>query len=156
MDRNLTTSRTLWSGALTVVFFALLVLSTGCKSPKNVVANSTPQEKNANHKQDIENFDEFYHKFHTDSVFQMSRIRFPLEGKMIDGQDEIAWTKENWIVMRTKIYDIDHNQYKTSFKKTETTFFQKFWLENSGLSADYRFELIGKKWYLVYALDQNL
>ncbi len=144
---------------MAVIFLALIAtvsISIGCKGPKNAVSNNPHKENSSKTQKNTENFDEFYHKFHTDSVFQMSRIRFPLEGKMINGQDEIEWTKDNWMLMRTKISDIDPKQYKTSYKKTETTFYQKFWLENSGLSAEYRFELIGKKWFLVYALDQNL
>lgn len=57
--------------------------------------------------------------------------------------------------MKTKIYDIDTNKYKIEYKKTENSFTQKFWLENSGFSSEYRFELIDGKWYLIYALDEN-
>ena len=86
----------------------------------------------------------------------MSRIKFPLQGKIIQGDQETKWSRDNWIMMKTRIYDIDTTMYKTTFKKRETSFYQKFWLENSGLSSEYRFELIGNKWFLVYALDQNL
>lgn len=103
----------------------------------------------------IENFDEFYNKFHNDSTFQMSRIKFPLEGGSVDDQGNVEWTKENWTIMKKRIYDIDTTLYKTDFKKTSEKFVEKFWIENSGNSSEYRFELIDKKWFLVYALESN-
>lgn len=104
----------------------------------------------------VEDFDKFYDRFHKDVNFQMSRIKFPLEGEYVDGAQTEKWDKNNWIMMKEKIYDIDRSQFKVQYKKTEDSFFQKVWLENAGFSAEYRFELIGKKWYLVYAVDRNL
>jgi len=42
----------------------------------------------------IEDFDKFYDKFHADSVFQSTRIRFPLEGLRYDGIEETPWTRK--------------------------------------------------------------
>ena len=58
--------------------------------------------------------------------------------------------------MRTRIYDIDKSQYKVEYKKTETTFTQRVWVEGSGFSTECRFELIGSQWFLVYVKDENL
>ena len=104
----------------------------------------------------FENFDEFYNKFHSDSIFQISRIKFPLAGKRVDGFKEIKWTKKRWSMMKTMIYDIDTTVFRTEYKKSSKEFEQKIWLENSGFSTEYRFKLINDKWYLVYALDINL
>jgi hypothetical protein len=160
MKKQVSVKRIQEVGILFLVFFLMLSLLSGCKGTKNTTRNSNSnQETKTNTKtvqKSVENFDEFYHKFHTDSVFQKSRIKFPLQGKMINGQEEINWTKDNWMIMKTRIFDIDTVTYKISHEKTETSFYQKFWLEDSGQSAEYRFELIGNKWYLVYALDQNL
>ena len=57
--------------------------------------------------------------------------------------------------MKVKIYDIDKSQFKVEFKKTDKTFMQRVWIANSGFNSECRFELINKKWFLVYALDQN-
>jgi hypothetical protein len=104
----------------------------------------------------IENFDQFYNRFHTDSLFQLSRIKHPLQGKLVDGTESGKWTKENWMLMKTRIYDIDTTQFKTSYQKTDVSFVQKVWIENSGFSSECRFEVLDGKWYLTYVLDQNL
>tara|TARA_R110002124_G_scaffold8495_17_gene45157 strand:+ start:15 stop:437 length:423 start_codon:yes stop_codon:yes gene_type:complete len=101
----------------------------------------------------MEKFDVFYNEFHSDSLFQMSRIKFPLQGQNIDGFKKNKWTKVNWVLLKTKIYDIDTLEFKTRWEKSATSFVQKCYLEHSGFSSEYRFQLIKKKWYLTYALD---
>lgn len=132
------------------ILIYLLVNMTACKSIKE----STTE--NIGKKSSVENFDLFYNKFHSDSAFQISRIKFPLEGKSMDGFEKTKWTKDNWTIMKVRIFDIDTTQYKVSYNKTDVTFTQKVWIENSGFSSEYTFELIDNKWYLVFALDQNL
>lgn len=101
----------------------------------------------------MEKFDVFYNEFHSDSLFQMSRIKFPLQGQNIDGFKKNKWTKVNWVLLKTKIYDIDTLEFKTRWEKSATSFVQKCYLEHSGFSSEYRFQLIKKKWYLTYVLD---
>lgn len=103
-----------------------------------------------------EDFDGFYDRFHKDEKFQMSRIIFPLEGSSEDNNGQRTWTPQNWHTMKVKIYDVDTNTYKVEYNKTANTFMQKFWLPNSGFSAEYRFEKRNGQWFLVYAYDTNL
>jgi hypothetical protein len=102
-----------------------------------------------------EDFDKFYDKFHKDSLFQVSRTKFPLGGMSIEGVKKTQWTRENLPLMKAKIYEIDTTHYKVAFKRTEKTFTQKVWVEGSEFSSECRFKLINNKWYLVYVLDQN-
>ena len=74
----------------------------------------------------------------------------------IDGDTEKKWTRDNWMLMKVRIFDIDTKQYKVSYTKTDKTFTQKVWIEDSGFSSECRFEIIDKKWFLVYVLDLNL
>ena len=104
----------------------------------------------------VEDFDRFYDKFHTNEKFQLSRLHFPLEGTKLEGGSEESWTKENWQMMKVKIQDIDDVGVETEFKRTGNQFYQKFWAPNTGFFAEYRFEVIKGKWYLVYAKDVNL
>ena len=83
-----------------------------------------------------ESFDAFYSRFHQDPEFQYSRLKFPL--------------------MKVRIFDIKDPAYETEYKQTANSFYQKFWGKDSGFFAEYRFELIKGKWYLVYAKDVNL
>ena len=62
---------------------------------------------------DIEDFAQFDAKFHGDSLFQMSRIKFPLDGHGRDGIAEKEWTKVNWEMLRTAVGDTsDSKEYK--------------------------------------------
>lgn len=104
----------------------------------------------------VEDFDRFYVKFHNDSAFQMSRIKFPLEGKKIEGFTKQQWDEKNWDIIKTQIFDVDTTEFKIEFKKTDTEFFEKCYIPNLGFKSEYKFEIVDKKWYLVYALDSNL
>lgn len=103
-----------------------------------------------------EDFAVFYERFHSDSAFQMSRIRFPLQGLIDDGYEEIAWTPENWELMRTRIYQVDTTKFKTKVKKKKKYFEQKLWIEGTSFSSKRRFELLGNRWFLVYAYEGSL
>jgi len=133
-----------------LILVAVLISLTNCKSVRNTSL------KESEKKSSVENFDEFYGRFHTDSIFQMSRIKFPLKGIKVDWEGEKKWSVKNWITLKTQIYDIDTMQFKTEYLKTDHSFMQKFWIEDSGYSSEYRFHVINKKWYLVYANEQNL
>jgi hypothetical protein len=139
--------------SITFILFILLttVMLTNCHSTRKASKVESSGITSSG-----ENFDKFYDKFHKDSLFQISRTRFPLSGMSIDGSHKTKWTKDNLPLMKIKVYDVDTTEYKVSFKKTKKTFTQKVWLENSGFMFECRFELIDNKWYLVYVLDQDL
>jgi len=127
-----------------------------------ISCNSVVPHKGANNQtitnelKSVENFDKFYDRFHSDSSFQITRIKIPLKGLRFDGEKEIKWSKDTLPFLSTKIYDVDTTEYKVSFKKTETEFKEKVWIENSGFWCEYKFELIDNKWYLVSAVEHDL
>lgn len=132
------------------LFFLILVLFfTNCNKSKTAI--NIQQEKIL-----AENFNSFYDQFHSDSLFQMARIKFPLEGGNIDGFRKAKWEKEDWNMLKIKIYDVDTTKFKINYKKTNTSFIEKCYAEDSGFSSEYRFKMMENKWYLVYALDKNL
>jgi len=122
---------------------------TNCKSTKEI------QHKSELFKRTVEDSDKFYEIVHSDSLLQESRIKFPLEGMSIDGTGEKLWTKENLPRLKVMVQDVDTTKFQVYFKKTDKDFTQKFWIENSGFSSECRFELISRKWFLVYVYDQN-
>jgi len=131
----------------------------GCHTKKEAVnASKANREETATKTKSkaVEDFDQFYNRFHEDSAFQVSRLKFPISGASVDVDGTEKWTKQNWHIMKTKIYDIDTTQYKVTHHKTPTEFTQHVWIPDTGFSNKCRFELIGKKWYLVYCLDENL
>lgn len=133
---------------LAIAIFCLLV--TACSTSKRGITGTAKNSKSK-----VEDFVAFYDKFHKDMEFQRSRTKFPLEGKLITEGKEFKWTPENLPLMKVKIYDVDMKTYKISYEKRDNSFFQKIWLPGSGFKSEAKFELIDKKWYLVYVLDQN-
>ena len=119
-----------------------IVFLTNCSTPKGVLRS--------------EDFNLFYNRFHSDTVFQLKRIKFPIDGYRVDHDGETLWNKENWNYLTTKVYDVDTTKYSVHYEKLNNSFYQKSWIMNSGFNSEYRFELLKRKWYLVYALDQNL
>lgn len=103
-----------------------------------------------------EDFSRFYSKFNSDSTFQLSRIHFPIDGVIIDGDGERPWNKENWTLLTIPVFEADTTNFEIAFEREKKAFTQKSWIKNSGFAAEYRFELRKRKWYLVYALEQNL
>lgn len=124
-------------------FLSLVLITSSCSVFQS--AKKTP----------MEDFDTFYDRFHEDESFQRSRVKFPLGGMSIEDGDEIPWTRDNFPLMKVRIYDVDTREYKVSYEKKPTRFTQRVWLEASEFSSEYRFELIDGKWFLVYVLDQS-
>ena len=103
-----------------------------------------------------EDFETFYKKFHADTTFQLSRIKFPIDGVLVSPNGEKNWTAENWIPLTTPVHKTDTTRFEVEYKKGNDTFTQKSWIKNSGFATEYRFELKKRKWFLVYAYEQNL
>ena len=144
------------------VFVACTIVA-GCKSTSTTPKKQQPDGKSSatttaapTKKTKVEDFDKFYDRFHADSAFQMSRIKFPLKGASHDIDNSTAWTPKNWQIMRTRVYDVDQSKYKVKYTKTETTFTQRVWIDGAGFNTECRFELIDGKWFLVYVKDENL
>ena len=72
----------------------------------------------------------------------MSRIKFPLDGIKFDSGEEMKWSKNNWTMLKTRIFDVDTTEFKIEFKKNNDSFYQKFWIENSGFWGEYKFRLL--------------
>lgn len=132
------------------LFMLLTVFVAGCHPAKHTLSVDSRRVGIR-----AEHFDRFYERFHSDSLFQVSRTRFPMGGMLVEGNRKIRWTRENLPLMKVSVFDIDTTQYKVSIKKTADAFTQRVWLEDSGFSSECRFELIDNKWYLVYVLDEN-
>jgi len=131
------------------LFFSIMVISDcfGQGKPKSMakIKSSPPED-----------FAVFYERFHSDSLFQMARIRFPLDGLIVDGNDQIIWTPDNWELMQTRVYQVDTTQFKTKVKKKKKYFEQTLWMEGTNFSSKRRFEILGNRWFLVYAYEGNL
>lgn len=139
-----------------IIFKALVllcifqVLISSCKSSKDTTSKPIIASSK------VEDFDSFYDKFHSDSIFQRSRVSHPLKGQKLNGTEEIYWTKDNFELVKERVYDVDTTVYKVNYQKSENEFTQKVWIENSGYSSEYKFKLIGDKWFLVSVVEHNI
>ena len=104
-------------------------------------------------KSEGEDWIEFYEKFHSDSLFQISRISENFEGHKFYGESVEKITKDNWQFLPRGVYDVDTTEYKTdvniSLNKVET----RIYVENSGIDIRLTYEKINDKWYLVSFID---
>lgn len=105
-----------------------------------------------------EAFTEFNQKFHTDSLFQMSRIKFPIGGNKVDGWEKReTWDLKNWEMLKSPVSKknaFKEYQHQASFSDTLVT--EKYWIQDSGFSTEVRFKKADGKWFLVYFNDVNL
>ncbi len=132
------------SGILSILF---IVFSCG----------NTRQEQKAMQEIKNEGFDQFYSKFHSDSVFQMSRIVFPLEGINTEDMSILDtiyyWTEDKWVFLR----EPDSNIFQIEYEKTDTTVIEEVTSEGHlGLVFKSYFEIKKGKWYLARLEDVNL
>lgn len=135
-----------------IVFFLIFIC---CKESNENRVLKTPSKKIEN--KSAENFDQFNIKFHSDSVFQLSRVDFPIEGTHIAGFERYNWTKKNWEFLAIPVSDkSEFEEYQHSLVKTDTLITEKFWIPDSGFEVERTFKLINNKWFLVYYNDINL
>ncbi len=122
------------------------LLFNGCRNDK-----STPALVNLPL---IQQFDSFYLRFHTDSLFQLSRTIFPLEGKpeQLDTTpytDTYFWPKETWILHH--LLDVRDTTYDQVFQVVDSTLLREIIFHNpSGYSMERRFSYMDDGWHLIY------
>ncbi|MBK6994865.1 MAG: DUF4348 domain-containing protein [Lewinellaceae bacterium] len=82
-----------------LLFLSLVFLFSNCKNKPQALQQAKAEG-------DLpKDFLEFYQKFHTDSVYQMAHIEWPLKGEKGVSQDTTAkrqlteWTPETWRLM---------------------------------------------------------
>ncbi len=133
-------------------FISLLCLLIACGGDSgSSTATTEPIE-------DVNGFAAFYEKFHSDSIFQMEHIRFPLEGvpsvanTTYDGTSTFYWQKDNWSMHRP--IDLSTGEFTREFDMSpimveeRITNAQKFRLVR-------RFYYSNNEWALIYYADLN-
>ena len=112
---------------------------------------------NLGKKTNVENYSEFYSRFHSDSLFQLSRISFPIGGFILNQNGEPEpWTKENWLMHRIKATDIDTTVFKVQITQTPDSVSERIYIEDGSFMARRTFKLKDGKWYLVFYSDEDL
>jgi len=105
-------------------------------------------------------FADFYQKFHSDSMFQVEHIVFPLEGLPNNADSTTVadktfrWTPETWRMQRQ--FDFQVSEYKREIVPLTETLVMERILHNSGqFGMVRRFAIIGGEWHLIYYAGVN-
>ena len=147
-----------------VVALVTVLIINSCKQ-KTEKAPETATEKIT---KSIENFESFYDKFYSDSVFQFSRINFPLKGGEVLGDNYVPsdiageeseerkeWNLEDFGVMLKEINGYP-SDYKSEIDKSENLIKEKIYLPESGYYEIRHYVLKENEWYLDYFFIQDL
>ncbi len=138
------------------LYFSLVFIAACNKKTDNhkEVSTELAQDKECSVQED---FDEFFLKFHSDSMFQMNRIIFPLEGFRSEGEEidsAFYWNKEDWVLHENT--HIDTTIFTEEKVVSETEIIHKVYIKDSGFYIERVFNLINCKWYLVYYEERSL
>jgi len=101
-----------------------------------------------------EDFVEFFNLFHTDSLYQLEHISFPLEGvqKANDGPGDILvpinWEKNSWIMH--KAFNSHNGSFERTFKIVGPIIIEEINDKNQFFSMERRFAKIRSEWHLIY------
>ncbi|MEO1438629.1 MAG: hypothetical protein AAFV80_24020, partial [Bacteroidota bacterium] len=103
-----------------------------------------------------DDFKAFYKQFHEDSIFQLARISFPLEGvpNYIDSSytGNFYWKKENWRMHRS--FDPTFGGYDRTFSYNEYMVEETIKDEND-FGTLRRFYKLDDQWTLIYYAGMN-
>ena len=105
-------------------------------------------------------FDEFYKRFHLDSVFQMEHVLFPLKGLPANADSAaiaggtFEWKVEDWKLHRP--FDTEDQMYQIELQAITPDLFQEIIFHKlSGYAITRRFARVNNDWYLIYYSGMN-
>lgn len=164
---------------LTSLFILISILIISCKN-ENIKTNSKKVEKTKidyiksdkpQSKVIDENFEDFLKDFSRDSLFQISRVKFPLKVKEIDLETmtEIDENKSEFkeiTILKSNYTKLDFNYPKDALTRELDRYNQKNILKNNlmtveirgidnGICSDFYFEKIDGKWFLKSWSEQS-
>lgn len=137
-----------------LLWIALLATLSGCQSDRSTAEGgiSVPREL-------PEGFSEFYQRFLTDSLFQLERVLFPLQG-LPDKADSATlagnnfrWQMEDWTLHRPIRAGSDFSI--TFSAPTETTVQEKIRHASGRYAMERRYARFDDGWYLIYYAGLN-
>ncbi|MBI5916080.1 MAG: hypothetical protein HY842_11955 [Bacteroidetes bacterium] len=135
----------------TALLFLLCLLA--CKNdPTEQQASGTPELPGG--------FAEFYQKFHSDSLFQVAHIVFPLEGLPNNADSatvaskDFRWLPETWRMQRQ--FDFEVSEYQREIVPlTETIVMERIVHSTGEFGMVRRFAIVGGEWHLIYYAGVN-
>jgi hypothetical protein len=97
-----------------------------------------------------EGFEAFYTRFHTDSLFQMNHILFPLEGKnsSLETEETKFWGKGNWVLHGE--FDESLTDFNRSYRIFKGIIIEIIQDKYAFSTMERRFAQIDGEWMLIY------
>ena len=124
--------------------------------------NPTEQDTFSNKPSQIEDFDDFFYKFRNDSIFQISRVQFPLrfEG-LSDGytkEEKSNINKQDWAYKQffsSEEYYVEISKSPDIKEKETGKRLLSFNGIENGIYVSYEFRLLNNKWFLIKWIDRS-
>ncbi len=142
-------------GFVVGVFSTLLVMTVLQKTKKKDATSS-----GSNTDYGVDNFDAFYKRFHSDSVFQMEHVLFPLKGLPANAdsltvlEDNFNWEQSEWKMH--KPFDTDDPAFQIEVQAITPDLYQEvIYHKISGYAMLRKFAKVEKDWYLIYYSGMN-
>lgn len=151
-------SRLVW------ILSAVLLLASCNKTVKEITRKEpvvpkteAPEVKKRSNPIYYEPFNSFSARFHSDSLFQIKRVKFPVEGYSVTPEGkETRWEKSNWLMHRLPIQEIDTLEFKVTVTEQPGLRIEEIFIEGSGFRTQRVFKQIKGKWYLTSYIDEQL
>ena len=107
-----------------------------------------------------EDFMQFYRTFHSDSLFQINHISFPLEGlpsyadpEELKGQN-YYWSKQDWVFQKS--IDFEFSDFERVLVPLNEIMVKETILHRKrALAMERKFAKFGKEWTLIYYAGLN-
>jgi hypothetical protein len=137
--------------------YKLLIIATlslwhiGCKNEKSTESKDNSNVSMINESKEFENF---YQKFSTDSVFQLEHTVFPLEGirspkDSLDKPDpNFRWTRDNWVIHHS--FDDANGTFSREFVEMPGLVSEIISDQSGQFSMERRFGKLSSGWHLIY------
>ncbi len=70
-----------------------------------------------------DDFESFYKKFYSDSIFQITHVKFPVKGCYSDYDGDVEWTKDKWSFLQVNIEQVIKECSDSIVVKQDTSIF---------------------------------
>lgn len=144
---------------LTTLFFSWYMRQTQVQAPVSTETNIANTNE-TNSVATSSDFDTFYEQFHTDSVFQMNHILFPLEGvaardsSYVPTGNAFRWQKNDWVLHR-KFNDMNGSFIRDFISMGDDLMIENIKHSNGRYGMQRRFSRYEDGWYLIYYAAMN-
>jgi len=142
------------------IFIGLILLTIAYSCSQKRAFNNVGLVSNKEIKNDFvfksKDFEAFYNKFITDTVYQLTKVRFPIKGKYSDFDGDIEWTKEKWTSIKWDFrIEMNKSDDSISIEQDTNKFFFGSYCRDCGFSFEMEFEKNQNEWFLVYRQENN-